>query len=348
MLRALHDASQCTDQESTRYALGCIHLWGAFGQIAATDGRQLLLQTGYRLGFQEEVLAHTTEVFGCAEFPQDQPVLIGKTETHLVVRVGPWSIFLEIQKEGRFPRVADIIPSVQSAKTNLELHAADAQFFAENCSRLPGSVDEQAVTFECNGTIAVRAKTSDAPAAEIVLTNSSKTGDDVTVCLNRGNLVSAARMGFDRIYLYGKDSAILARDDHRSYLFMPLHEQNAVKAGHDCLKIPSRVCSRPSSSYHRPYTPTVPMNNHPVTPTSPATPAQAPSVSQESTQTARRRRRRTAGAASVLDQAVIVRDQLRISLTSVKDLIRVLKVERRSQKSLKLALNSLKQLQQAA
>jgi len=71
-------------------------------------------------------------------------------------------------------------------------------------------------------------------------------------------------------------------------------------------------------------------------------------VSQDSTQTARRRRRRTAGAASVLDQAVIVRDQLRVSLTSVKDLIRVLKVERRSQKSLKLALDSLKQLQQAA
>ena len=45
---------------------------------------------------------------------------------------------------------------------------------------------------------------------------------------------------------------------------------------------------------------------------------------------------------------VLDREQLRTTLGGVKDLIRALKNERRNQKSLKLALDSLKQLQAAA
>ena len=108
LLQALYDASQCTDANSTRYALGCLHFH--LGRIDATDGRQLLVQSGFNFGFDGEILAHGTDVFGCSELPQDQSVLIGKTDKHLVVRVGPWSFYLEIQKEGRFPRILDIIP----------------------------------------------------------------------------------------------------------------------------------------------------------------------------------------------------------------------------------------------
>jgi hypothetical protein len=347
LLRALHDASQCTDPFSSRYALGCLQLQGAFGRLAATDGKQLLLQSGYSFGFQDEVLAHSSEVFGCSELPQDQVVQIGKTVTHLVVRVGPWSFFLAVG-DGRFPRVSDIIPSFQSAKTTVDLHLADAQFFLANVKRLPGGLEDQAVTFECNGTIAVRSKTAETQAAEITLTNSTKSGEDVTICLHRRNLVSAAAMGFDRLYLYGKENAVLARDDGRSYLFMPLHEQAAVKSGDGCLLIPSPFNPRPSGTYRRPYTPRVPMNNQTTT-TVPATaPTQATAPSQEGTQPIRRRRRPSKSGSSVLEQAVAVREQLRVTLTGVKDLIRALKADRRSQKSLKLALDSLKQLQHAA
>lgn len=345
LLRALHNASQCVDPSSSRYALGCIQLRGAFGQLAATDGRQLFLQSGYNFGFQEEVLFLSTDVFGCSEMPQDQVVQVGKTATHLVVRVGPWSCYSALG-DGRFPHVSDIIPSLLSAKTTLELHPADAQFYAENIKRLPGTTDNQAVTFDCNGRIAVRAKTDDTQPTEIILTNSTKTGEDVTICLSRRNLASVAAMGFDQIYLYGKENAVLARDDHRSYLFMPLHNQSAIQPSDDCLKIPSPFSSRSSCSYPRPYTPTVPMNNQsPV----PATmPAQTTTPSQQVPQPVRRRRQTSKTGGSVLEQATAVREQLRNSLSGVKDLIRALKTERRSQKSLKLALDSLKQLQKVA
>lgn len=50
----------------------------------------------------------------------------------------------------------------------------------------------------------------------------------------------------------------------------------------------------------------------------------------------------------LLEQATTLRDQLRTTLTSAKELIRTLKAEKRNQKSLQLALASLKQLQAAA
>jgi hypothetical protein len=60
-----------------------------------------------------------------------------------------------------------------------------------------------------------------------------------------------------------------------------------------------------------------------------------------------RRRRKTTNA-GVLEQAVQVRDQLRTTLSATKELIRTLKAERRGHKTLKLALDSLKQLQAVA
>ena len=53
-------------------------------------------------------------------------------------------------------------------------------------------------------------------------------------------------------------------------------------------------------------------------------------------------------ATGSLEQASSLRDQLWEALASSKELIRSLKTEKRSQKSLKLALDSLKQLQNVA
>lgn len=360
LLRALHDAAQCIDPTSSRYALGCLQFQGAAGQLAATDGKQLLLQGGYRFGFPEEILAHGTEVFGCAELPQDQPVEIGCTKTHLVVRTGPWSIFLS-RSEGRFPRVAEIIPSFENAQTTVELHPADARFFIENVKRLPGSVESSAVTLDLNGAVAVRSQAEGVQPAEIVLTNSAKTGEDTTICLDRHNLASVAAMGFERVYLYGNDKAVLARDDRRRYVFMPLHEQSAVQRSGDCLVIPSPVSSQSAASCprSRPFPPTVPMAKNSVrsvpatsspVETSVESSPQAPLPPQKSAPPPlNRRRRRNAGSGvTAVEQAIALRDQLRLALAGTKDLLRTLKAEKRSQKSLRQALDSLKQLQAVA
>lgn len=98
LIAALRDANETTDLDSSRYALGCVQVRGNLGQLAATDGRELLVQGGFQFGFQEELLVQRIGAFACRDLPHDLPVQTGRTETHYVVRVGLWTFFLAFQK----------------------------------------------------------------------------------------------------------------------------------------------------------------------------------------------------------------------------------------------------------
>lgn len=56
LAEALRDATETADKEATRYALNHLRLRGSDGQIAATDGRQLLVQDGFEFPWDDELL----------------------------------------------------------------------------------------------------------------------------------------------------------------------------------------------------------------------------------------------------------------------------------------------------
>jgi CRISPR/Cas system-associated exonuclease Cas4 (RecB family) len=136
LLTALQHAYETTDAQSTRYALGCIQLRGASGSLATTDGRQMLMQNGFTFGFEDEVLIRPTSVFGASPLSTTSPVFVGRGEKHFAVRTGPWTFYVPIDTEGRFPRVDDVIPRVANTQATVELHPADAAFLVENLPRL--------------------------------------------------------------------------------------------------------------------------------------------------------------------------------------------------------------------
>jgi hypothetical protein len=73
----LGDAVATTDAQSSRYALGCVHLRGALGRIETTDGRQVLVQSGYRFGFEEDVLIPGSKLLGSADFVSGELIEVG-------------------------------------------------------------------------------------------------------------------------------------------------------------------------------------------------------------------------------------------------------------------------------
>jgi len=91
LLQALVDASDTTDPDSTRFALGCIQA-RPDGSLGATDGRQLLVQSGFTFPWQEALLIPRSKVFGSPELPHDQPVFVGKTGDWVAVQAGAWTI----------------------------------------------------------------------------------------------------------------------------------------------------------------------------------------------------------------------------------------------------------------
>ena len=123
LLTALADARATTDSESTRYALGCIQLRGDVGKVVATDGRQLLLQAGFTFPWNGDVLLPASKVLGSKQLPADEPVLIGKAEDWLVLRVGPWTFWWQCNNDGRFPDVESHIGRPESAMASMQIPA---------------------------------------------------------------------------------------------------------------------------------------------------------------------------------------------------------------------------------
>jgi hypothetical protein len=88
LLAALTAAAHTAARDNPRYAVHRTQLRGAAGEVVATDGRELLIQEGLAFSCKEEVLIPSVAAFGCREVPQDVPVAIGKTATHVGIRVG--------------------------------------------------------------------------------------------------------------------------------------------------------------------------------------------------------------------------------------------------------------------
>src|SRR5262249_57995602 len=104
-LDALYEATRTAARDGVRFGVQRLQLRGGRGEVVGTDGRQLLLQGGFAFPWKEDLLVPAAPVFGCPELPRDAPVALGKTDTHVCVRVGPWALHLAVYKESRFPPV---------------------------------------------------------------------------------------------------------------------------------------------------------------------------------------------------------------------------------------------------
>jgi hypothetical protein len=117
-IKSLDDAMHCAATESARYATTKVQLRGS-GEIVATDSRQLLVQSGFKFAWKDNVLIPRVGLFGTNTLPSDVPVKIGRTPTHVVFHVGEWTIALTADTESRYPAVEEVIP--KAARTTWTL-----------------------------------------------------------------------------------------------------------------------------------------------------------------------------------------------------------------------------------
>jgi hypothetical protein len=264
LLTALADATDTGIPDSTRYALHCVQLQGTRNQVVATDGRQLLVRAGFRFPWPGDLLIKGSPLFACRALPRDQPVEVGKTETHVVLRVGPWTIWLEIQKEVRFPDVERAIPQPGEVTTRLRVDPEDARFLESSLARLPGAEElNSPVIVDLNGKIAVRANPPDQPqqVTELVLNRSSYTGSPVCIATNRLLLDRALRLGFTEIGFSGVETPFVCRDQARVYAVQPLSGATSPSPEVSVIRIESNAATAAEDRVQpRPETPRRPMS----------------------------------------------------------------------------------------
>jgi hypothetical protein len=230
LVTALRDASECTDPSSSRYALGHVQLRPQRGEITATDGRQLLVQRGFVFPWYEDLLIGRSNVFGHPELVVAETVMIGYREGWVTLRTGPWTLQFAVHREGRFPRTDDLLRPTSSARSSCHWSAADGERLQRTLLLLPAADEvDGAVTLDLNGQVAIRARSAHiTEPVEIQLADGRPSGEPMRIATNRLFLLKAAQLGLQALYLFGKDAPLLAADEHRTYLWMPLAAERIV------------------------------------------------------------------------------------------------------------------------
>lgn len=349
LVSALAAAVEVADPTSVRYALGCLQLAGSHGRIAATDGRQALMQRGFQFGFNDDLLLPATKLFMAAAL-QGQAVEVGRTEEQVVFKIGRWTFWLAIQKEGRFPRVEEVFPRPQDATTEVQLAPADARFLAEHVARLPVDGDGgDAVVVNLNGAVAIRSRcTASESATELVLTNSRRTGSEVQIISSRQYLQRAAKLGFAKWYVSSPDKPVLCRDATRSYVWMLHHAGKEESAPAQIVQVASPLAPATDAASRKPAR----VTRH-------SEPSSSATRISNVMRSCRKRQSETpvndASVASVengplaspIDHALALRCELRDLTCRMNALVRSLQQQRRQERLLPSTLASLKQLQAA-
>ncbi len=344
LLRAMHEASEVATSDSVRFALDCLQLCPD-GTINVADGRQALIQSGFAFPWKEPLLVPRSKVFHSPELPQDKPVAVARSGDWLALGVDPWTICLRINKDGRFPDMARVTPNPANATARCQLSEDDRKFLADTLPRLPGNEEQNSpVTLDLNGHVAVRAKSSDqAKPTEIVLTNSTCSGEPIRININRIYLKRATKLGVRDVCLYGAEAALLGQGENCQLVWMPLDAESAIAPKDDMIRIesPKAEASAPAST-SPPSKSKTERKPKTVSDTTPNTNGHAPSDST----TAKPRRRKTGkqDLTKLIDQATKFRTAAHDLMHEAAELVRALKQHRRANKAVETTLATLKSL----
>jgi hypothetical protein len=330
-----------TEREAIRYAVDHIQLRGKTGEIVATDGRQLLVQSGFEFPWQQNLLVPRNLVFGCGELSADAPVLVGNTAEWLVFKIADWTFYLKIATDKRFPDVDSLIPRAQDAVAGFHLASDDALFLAKSVLRLPLDDElNEPVTVDLNGCLAIRSRANgQTHPTEIVLANSEVDGHPMRFNCNRRYLVQAAKLGFRQAHLYGPNAPAMFRDERRSYVWAVLDPEAAIPPDTNAVRVES---SAQLDSQESPPQPTTRPRKRPkMTETKSA----QQSGSDPNTEETAAENTAENGNGDVIEQAEAVKASLREAASKTSQLIAALRRHRKQAKAVQSTLAAIKQLQ---
>jgi hypothetical protein len=112
---ALCEAVQTAARDCAHLALSRLMLRGSTGEIVATDGRQLFVQSGFAFPWKEDLLVPALPAFTGRGFPADASVGLGRTTTHVAVGIERWLFLLTSDTSSRFPDYHRVVPSRSTA-----------------------------------------------------------------------------------------------------------------------------------------------------------------------------------------------------------------------------------------
>lgn len=347
LLKAFGEASDTADPGSARYALGCIRLRGEDGSLAATDGRQLLLQHGFHFPWTDDVLVPRSKVFTLANLTGNEPVKVGKSNDWVTFGVGPWFIHLRIDQHGRFPNLERIVPAADQAVGICRFSATDARFLADTLPCLPVTSDQDfRVTLDLNGQVIVRAKTAEqAKPTEIVLTGTSWSGNPLRLNVNCRQMARAVKLGLTDLYVFGDETPVAWYGETCKYISALLPRDCCVEPADDAIRIESpRTEATASASLSPPQKPTTERKPQPVNATNANSNVQAGGHAAKPNSPICRPKAGSRDIGALVEQAMKLRTALHDRTHEAGELVKALKQHRRQSRVMQQTLDQIRSL----
>jgi hypothetical protein len=334
-LSALAEASRTAARDTVRLGMTRVQLRGKKGEVVGTDGRQLLLQGGFEFPFAKDLLVPALPAFASPELPRDEPVGLGITATQVGLRAGPWTLLLAVDKDSRYPQVDMVVPAPRATPSRLELDPRDAEFLIANLAKLPGQEDDRPqATLDLGEEAVLRVRGEGAyPPTDVVLARSRCTGPDVRLATERAFLLRALQLGFREVTAGKPDTPLVCREDSRCYLWMPLPQQEVVPPDPRAARVLSTPADAalPPAPRRKPIMPR-PIPEHQPTRNGPRADSPA-SLSADN-----------GGPTDLLSEADAIRVTLQETCGRLGRLVAALKLQRRHDRALRAAVDSLRQL----
>lgn len=337
IFKVVADAAHSTSMENFRYATTNIQLAGSSGTIVATNGRELL-QTAFTLPWNEDVLVPSSTVFACKELQHEGPVSIGKTETHVAIQTGSWTLHLPIDSSGRYPNVASVIPKLENSVAHCRMDTADSDFLARALARLPGADEENSpVTVDLNGQVSIRAKAhGQEQLMELILARSESTGKPQRFVMNRNNLARAIALGFVDLHVE-PSKPLLFQDEKRKFVVTPL-DGASLPPSERAIRIASTKEPEAPTSLRRIQAVNDVRNDDAL--------AGDPQQPSNGKGTKRTRKSKSTGLAALIEEADALKGVLREICSRSHKLVVSLKRHRKQSRLVQHSLKALKELQQ--
>jgi hypothetical protein len=232
-------------------ALTRVQFAGKSGEVVGTDGRQLLVQSGFELPWQESLLLPALPVYHAPELHESEELRVGRTDSHVSLVSGPWTVLLAIDDKGRFPDYRAVVPKAECVPSVLALDAGDVEFLLETMPRLPAEDENHApITLDLGKQAVLRVSHAE-QVTEVILVRSRVSGPTLRVVMQRRFLHRALKLHFNRIQVISRAVPLVCSDEKRTYLWMPL-EGDPVPPSPEAIRLVSAATQQPAALSRRP------------------------------------------------------------------------------------------------
>jgi DNA polymerase III sliding clamp (beta) subunit (PCNA family) len=252
---AFHEALQCCSSDETRLILNGVYLDVSRRDghyLVATDGRHLYASNSFSLTLPESVLIPNQKFIGWKPFAADGEWQLRATNGEgglIQISSRHWT-FVTRQIEGTYPNYRQVIPDESQFKTRLELPAEVLPALGKVIERMPCSERENRIVgmkiHERRLSLLGRSGPTDR-FAEVEFEQAAIEGCDVTVFLNRDNLLKALGFGLNKIRCIDPESPVLFNCDGRQMIVMPYRVRDLNSAPSPSEEPSPTPAPRPSS-----------------------------------------------------------------------------------------------------